>query len=30
VLESSELMAKCPSKYDGARVNLQPQTPQYK
>jgi cytochrome c-type biogenesis protein CcmE len=30
VLESSELMAKCPSKYDGARVNLQPATPQYK
>jgi len=30
VVDSSELMAKCPSKYDGARVNLQPQTPQYK
>jgi len=29
-LESTDLMAKCPSKYDGARVNLQPQTPQYK
>jgi cytochrome c-type biogenesis protein CcmE len=30
VVDSTELMAKCPSKYDGARVNLQPQTPQYK
>lgn len=30
VVDSSELMAKCPSKYDGARINLQPQTPQYK
>lgn len=30
VLDSTELMAKCPSKYDGARVNLQPPTPQYK
>jgi cytochrome c-type biogenesis protein CcmE len=30
VLDSTELMAKCPSKYDGARVNLTPPTPQYK
>lgn len=32
VLESSDLMAKCPSKYDGARVNLSPQnqTPEFK
>ena len=30
VLDSTELMAKCPSKYDGARINLQPPTPQYK
>jgi cytochrome c-type biogenesis protein CcmE len=30
VLDSNDLMAKCPSKYDGARINLQPQTPQYK
>jgi len=30
VLDSSDLMAKCPSKYDGARVNLTPPTPQYK
>jgi cytochrome c-type biogenesis protein CcmE len=30
VVDSSDLMAKCPSKYDGARINLQPQTPQYK
>jgi len=30
VVDSTELMAKCPSKYDGARINLQPQTPQYK
>ena len=30
VVDSTDLMAKCPSKYDGARVNLQPQTPQYK
>ena len=30
VVDSTELMAKCPSKYDGARINLQPPTPQYK
>jgi cytochrome c-type biogenesis protein CcmE len=32
VVDSSELMAKCPSKYDGARVNQQPDqnTPQFK
>lgn len=30
VVQASELMAKCPSKYDGARINLQPPTPQYK
>jgi cytochrome c-type biogenesis protein CcmE len=32
VVDSSELMAKCPSKYDGARVNLEPapNTPQFK
>lgn len=30
VVDSTELMAKCPSKYDGARINLEPQTPQYK
>ncbi|HEY0482113.1 MAG TPA: cytochrome c maturation protein CcmE [Kofleriaceae bacterium] len=30
VLDATDLMAKCPSKYDGARVNLQPPTPQYK
>ena len=32
VLESSDLMAKCPSKYDGARVNLSPQNqpPEFK
>jgi len=30
VVDSTELMAKCPSKYDGARINLQSQTPQYK
>jgi cytochrome c-type biogenesis protein CcmE len=30
MLDATELMAKCPSKYDGARVNLQPPTPQYK
>ena len=32
VVDSSELMAKCPSKYDGARVNQQPNqdTPQFK
>lgn len=30
VLDSTDLMAKCPSKYDGARVNLQPKTPEYK
>lgn len=29
VVDSTELMAKCPSKYDGARINLQPQTPKY-
>jgi cytochrome c-type biogenesis protein CcmE len=26
VVDSTELMAKCPSKYDGARVNLKPTT----
>lgn len=31
VVNSSELMAKCPSKYDGARMNQQPlTTPQFK
>jgi cytochrome c-type biogenesis protein CcmE len=30
VVDSTELMAKCPSKYDGAQVNLKPQTPTYK
>jgi len=32
VVDSSELMAKCPSKYDGASVNktLLPPTPQFK
>lgn len=30
VVQASELMAKCPSKYDGTRINLQPTTPQYK
>lgn len=32
VVASTELMAKCPSKYDGARVNLEPttNTPQFK
>jgi cytochrome c-type biogenesis protein CcmE len=32
VVDSSDLMAKCPSKYDGARVNQQPDqnTPQFK
>jgi cytochrome c-type biogenesis protein CcmE len=30
VVDSTELMAKCPSKYDGARVNQQPTTPQFK
>ena len=30
VVQASELMAKCPSKYDGARIELQPTTPQYK
>jgi cytochrome c-type biogenesis protein CcmE len=30
VVDSTELMAKCPSKYDGARVNQQPATPQFK
>jgi cytochrome c-type biogenesis protein CcmE len=29
VVDSSELMAKCPSKYDGAQVNLAPQTPKF-
>lgn len=32
VVDASELMAKCPSKYDGARANqqLDPKTPQFK
>jgi cytochrome c-type biogenesis protein CcmE len=32
VVDSTELMAKCPSKYDGARVNLEinPNSPQFK
>jgi cytochrome c-type biogenesis protein CcmE len=30
VLDSNDLMAKCPSKYDGARINLLPPTTQYK
>jgi cytochrome c-type biogenesis protein CcmE len=30
VVDSTELMAKCPSKYDGARVNQQPLAPQFK
>lgn len=30
VLDSTELMAKCPSKYDGAQTNLKPETPQFK
>lgn len=32
VVDSTDLMAKCPSKYDGARVNQQPNqdTPQFK
>lgn len=30
VLQSSELSAKCPSKYGDKRVDLQPSTPQYK
>ena len=30
VLKSSELSAKCPSKYGDKRVQLQPSTPQYK
>ena len=30
VVDSTELMAKCPSKYDGASVNKQPLTPQFK
>jgi len=30
VEDSTELMAKCPSKYDGARINQQPLTPQFK
>ena len=29
VVDATELMAKCPSKYDGARINLQPPTPKY-
>lgn len=30
VVQASELMAKCPSKYDGAKIELQPPTPRYK
>ena len=30
VEDSTELMAKCPSKYDGARINQEQQTPQFK
>ena len=30
VLDANDLMAKCPSKYDGARINLKPQTPEFK
>ncbi|HEX3765294.1 MAG TPA: cytochrome c maturation protein CcmE [Kofleriaceae bacterium] len=30
VLQSTELSAKCPSKYDGNRVKLEPQTPKFK
>jgi cytochrome c-type biogenesis protein CcmE len=30
VVRATDLMAKCPSKYDGGRINLQPPTPQYK
>jgi len=30
VVDSTELMAKCPSKYDGARINQQPAAPQFK
>jgi cytochrome c-type biogenesis protein CcmE len=30
VVQASELMAKCPSKYDGTKIELQPQTPRYK
>lgn len=30
VVQASELMAKCPSKYGEGRINLQPSTPQYK
>ncbi|HEU4727970.1 MAG TPA: cytochrome c maturation protein CcmE [Kofleriaceae bacterium] len=30
VVDSTELMAKCPSKYDGARVNQQQITPAFK
>jgi cytochrome c-type biogenesis protein CcmE len=29
VVDATELMAKCPSKYDGARINLEPTTPKY-
>jgi cytochrome c-type biogenesis protein CcmE len=30
VVQASELMAKCPSKYGDKRIELQPSTPQYK
>jgi cytochrome c-type biogenesis protein CcmE len=30
VVDSTELMAKCPSKYDGARINQAQNTPQFK
>lgn len=30
VVDSTELMAKCPSKYDGARINQQPLAPAFK
>jgi cytochrome c-type biogenesis protein CcmE len=30
VVDSTELMAKCPSKYDGARINQQQLTPAFK
>jgi cytochrome c-type biogenesis protein CcmE len=29
VVDSSELMAKCPSKYDGAQMNMPTQTPKF-
>jgi cytochrome c-type biogenesis protein CcmE len=29
VVDSTELMAKCPSKYDGARINQQPLAPKF-